>query len=204
MNSVLGKTLMGGAVAAFSIKAAVDPTSSNLPLTGKRKVNLTYEEMATQGFWKKQGNIAGLAIASGDIGGYVGYGFSNLASPLTSGKGPIYGMVAGGAVGAASTLAFRAISKIKGRAIPSYAVATGSGAVLGGIAARKIQLQLSESFNTVRKNMHKKPMFSNKTRTQGPGYRLWAQRTSMGKPGHLGVTGSLPFAMHSARHRSTV
>ena len=48
---------------------------------------------------------------------------------------------------------------------------------------------------------------SNRAHTQGRGYRMWASPRGtrrMGQPGHLGMDGSMAFAMHNARHRSTL
>ncbi len=208
MASLLGKLLVGGAAAGYTINSAISNQTSNLPANPTRRRRLGYEDMASGGFWRKQGTLFGMAAASGDWGGYFGHGLNTAVGTVS---GPVGGSAAiGGAfVGVAGSFAFSKLTKGtvsfgQKSAWAGRAIALTSGAVMGGITARKIQLQLSEQFNTVRKNLYKKPMFSNKARTQGPGYRLWAQRTAMGKPGHLGVTGSLPFAMHSARHRSTV
>ncbi len=207
-STMLGKVAAASALAGVGVGAVVSRGmggSSNLPARTSRHERLTYEDINSRGFWNKQKTLTGMSLMSEQgVRGYLGYAAGEAVATFT---GPYAnkGMLAGGLAGGAASLGALAFIKPSWKKAGGVvAAAVGSGAVLGGITARKVQLAVAESFNTVQKNLYKKPMFSNKARGVGPGYRLWAQRTTMGKPGHLGVTGSLPFAMHSARHKSTV
>jgi len=177
---------------------------SNLSAGTSRHERLTYEDINSRGFWNKQKTLMGMSLMSQQPQAYLKYSAGEVAATFT-GPWAGGGMAAGGVAGLGAAAGINLFFKPGWRrGLGVTAAAVGSGAVMGGITARKVQLAVAESFNTVKKNLYKKPMFSNKARGVGPGYRLWAQRTTMGKPGHLGVTGSLPFAMHSARHKSTV
>ena len=117
--------------------------------------------------------------------------------------GGISGVLLGGLVG----LKFGGLKRATSGAI--------IGGLLGGVAAgtgmAKVDLAVSRTVIQARKNVLSKgraARMSNRVKSGGPGYRLWANRmrgaVPMGKPGHLGMNGALPFAMHKARNRSTV
>ena len=206
-STMLGKLAAASVMTGFgvaSIQGYGGRGGSNLPAKTSRHERLTYEDINTRGFWNKQKSLMGMSLMSQQPTAYLKYSAGEVAATFT-GPWAGGGMAAGGVAGLGAAAGINLFFKPGWRrGLGVTAAAVGSGAVMGGITARKVQLAVAESFNTVKKNLYKKPMFSNKARGVGPGYRLWAQRTTMGKPGHLGVTGSLPFAMHSARHKSTV
>lgn len=119
-----------------------------------------------------------------------------LRKPITAGA------AAGAGLGLVTGMAASIFSKVPvTKTVPWL---TALGALAGGYNARKVGLQISESFNVAKKNSINRRRLSTKARAQGPGYRVWANASRKGRPGHLGADGTLPFAMHKARHRSTV
>jgi hypothetical protein len=79
------------------------------------------------------------------------------------------------------------------------------GAVSGGYGARKVNLDVIRSVNEAKKNALNRRKITNKAKAVGPGFKTWTTGARrMGRPGHLGMDGSVPFSMHKARHRSTV
>jgi len=123
---------------------------------------------------------------------------ASFATPMV-----VTGAVAGAGVGGIIGTTIGAFSKSKGK-LAMGAMGLAVGAVGGAITARKVQLKVVESVNLARKAAYQKPVFGNRARGGGPGYKAWSNRRSMGKPGHLGMDGTMPFAMHKARHRSSV
>jgi len=111
------------------------------------------------------------------------------------------GAAVGGTAGGAAGLLLGVMTKRAGKMALGGAIL---GAVAGGHSARKVQLQVARGVNEARRNAYKKNLYGNPAKGGGPGYRLWANSRTMGKPGHLGMDGTLPFAMHKARHRSTI
>jgi hypothetical protein len=190
-------------IGAATVRGYGGSGGSNLSAGTSRHERITYEDINSRGFWNKQKTLMGISLMSQQPQAYFKYAAGEVAATFT---GPYSrdAMGAGAVIGGVGAGIFTAFSKSAKSRLGAVAAAAGAGAVMGGLTARKVQLAVAESFNTVKKNLYKKPMFSNKARTVGPGYRSWAQRRTMGKPGHLGVTGSLPFAMHQARHKSTV
>ena len=102
-----------------------------------------------------------------------------------------------------------------GGGLAGMAASTVAGGLVGGLAAgtgmAKVDLAIAKTVIQARKNVLSKgraSRLSNRVKSGGPGYRLWANNmrgaTPMGRPGHLGMNGSLPFAMHKAKNRSTV
>lgn len=159
------------------------------------------------GFWRRQATVATLGITGqgvGGIGALTGYWGERLPdiakSTMTKPVG--VGAVTGAGIGLAGSLLIGAFSKtpIGGAAL----AATGIGAVAGAYTARKVQLQVVNAANTARRAAYQKQVPGNRARGGGAGYRMWSNQRTKGKPGHLGMSGSLPFAMHKARHRSTV
>ena len=85
------------------------------------------------------------------------------------------------------------------------AFVTGAGAIAGAYTARKVGLQIQEGVNIAHRNSLNKQRFSNRGRGGGGGFRSWSSNSRrMGRPGHLGMDGSVPFALHKVKGRSTV
>jgi hypothetical protein len=102
-----------------------------------------------------------------------------------------------------------------GGGLGRMAASTVAAGLVGGLAAgtgmAKVDLAIAKTVIQARKNILSKgraTRLSNRVKSGGPGYRLWANSmrgaVPMGRPGHLGMNGSLPFAMHKTRNRSTV
>tara|TARA_B100000131_G_C18052097_1_gene586857 strand:- start:213 stop:953 length:741 start_codon:yes stop_codon:yes gene_type:complete len=116
-------------------------------------------------------------------------------------SGAMYGGAAGAGVGLMSSIASWGRVPLK-KAVPILGLL---GAVAGGYGARKVNLDIVRSVNEAKKNALNKRRMSNRGRTVGPGFKSWTSGSRrIGRPGHLGMDGSTPFAMHKARHRSTV
>tara|TARA_B100001250_G_C19813988_1_gene797262 strand:+ start:3363 stop:4091 length:729 start_codon:yes stop_codon:yes gene_type:complete len=119
-----------------------------------------------------------------------------------AGKASRWGMAAGATMGGVAGLVMGGLTRMPmGRAILGFA---GLGAATGGYNARKVSLQVMESFNQAKKSSLNRNKMANRSRTAGSGFRTWTKGNRMGRPGHLGMDGSVPFSMHKARHRSTI
>ena len=139
-------------------------------------------------------------------------------SPLSDGglsPGMVAGAQVGGGLSVMAAAAIRGFSKggFKGKGgvlggIGTVLAAGAIGAGIGGYQGSKVDIGLSRAIQTARKNvLGQGRRMSNRAHTMGRGYRMWASprgRRRMGQPGHLGMDGSMAFAMHNARNRSTV
>tara|TARA_B100000131_G_C18116427_1_gene611453 strand:- start:1216 stop:1953 length:738 start_codon:yes stop_codon:yes gene_type:complete len=132
------------------------------------------------------------------------YATSGLPGQATTEAGAAarWGMKAGAIAGGIAGLAVGGLTGMGAvRGMLSFA---GLGAVTGGYNARKVSLQVMESFNQAKKSSLNRNRMSNRARTGGTGFRSWTKGSRMGRPGHLGMDGTVPFSMHKARHRSTI
>ena len=119
-----------------------------------------------------------------------------------AGKASRWGMTGGAVAGGLAGLVVGGLTKMPiGRAVLGFA---GLGAATGGYQARKVSLQVMEAFNEAKKSSLDRNRMSNRARTMGSGFRSWTRGNRKGRPGHLGMDGSVPFSMHKARHRSTI
>lgn len=164
-----------------------------------------------------QGVIKGTA-ESGVLGGLAGgvsesfkYAGNRTMDTLKGAQLP--GVATAGAIGTGVGALIGGIlgTKIKGGLGRGAGMGALLGGLSGGIGMAKVDMAVARTVIEARKNVLSKGRagrLSNRVKSGGPGYRLWASRSRgaipMGKPGHLGMDGSLPFSMHKARHRSTV
>ena len=183
------------------------------------------QNFKNQGFWQRQSTVASIGMLGqigqgGGPGNPMG-GFKALWDYNTQRAADVYmtsglpgganepvgrmartGMIAGGALGMATGLAASAFTKLP---MTKTVLGLGAlGAAAGGYNTRKVSLQVMESVNQARKSSMNRNKVQNRVRTQGSGFRSWTRGNRMGRPGHLGMSGSTPFAMHKARRRSTV
>lgn len=230
-----GAIFAGGSLLASSLK---DPTMPAVgggrdPEDFKR----LREAGGISGTWGRlkavtsQGMIRGLAeggVIGGGKGlsnwGAVGGGMSAMSSyGVASFKDfkeaavtlPHIGTGAAVGAGLGSIIGGVVASKGKGMGKGAVGKMMGLSALMGGfggaMAVGKVDMAVARTVTAARRNVLSKGRagrLSNKVKSGGPGYRLWANRTRsavpVGQPGHLGMNGSMPFAMHKARHRSTV
>tara|TARA_B100000131_G_scaffold323098_1_gene379810 strand:- start:1097 stop:1822 length:726 start_codon:yes stop_codon:yes gene_type:complete len=176
------------------------------------------------GYLQRMSRLAALGMATpapGGAGAGVGNAVSNIVNYHTERAKDIFATTVGGETGLSSSfmggakwggIAGAATGMVASIAswgrIPftkSVPVLGVLGAVAGGYGARKVNLDIIRSVNEAKKNSLNKRRMSNRGKMVGPGFRSWSnQGRRIGKPGHLGMDGSVPFSMHKARNRSTV
>ena len=204
-----GQAAALGVIGAFGIAGRWlgDPARSVAKEPGSE--NLTSPSaFRDAGFWRRQATIATLGLSVGGPTGaasamadYWGNRIPDITSSVMT-KPVLGGAVIGGGIGLTAAILANTFSKAPiGRAI---GWATGGGAVAGAYTARKVQMQVIDAANTARRAVYQKQIPGNRARGGGPGYMMWSNQRTKGKPGHLGMTGDLPFSMHKARHRSTI
>jgi len=185
------------------------------------------ESVRQAGFWERQASVAiagrttgrgaGAALIDYNIGRINDMRKFTFDSPLSGGgltPGAAVGATLGGGLsllGASTLTMFAGKGKMKGGRAAGLVMGIGAiGAITGGYQGAKVDLAISRSIQTARKNVlgaGRAGRLSNKARTSGRGYRMWASPRGTprkGQPGHLGMDGSMAFAMHSARRRSTL
>jgi len=167
-----------------------------------------------------QGGVVGMGVPGGGaIGGGIGamasygmYAMKDTYKAATTLPGIGTGAGVGGGIGIAAGLA---AAYATGKGMKGGMKLAGLAGLMGGMggamAVGKVDMAVARTVVNARKNVLSKGRagrMSNRVKSGGPGYKLWANRTRnavpMGQPGHLGMNGSMPFAMHKARHRSTV
>ena len=211
-NAFYGNTrLQAGALGVLgaigvSGRWMTDPASSMARDPGNQNIT-SPKAFREAGFWRRQATVATLGMAmpgttsAGALTDYWGNRITDVASSYAT-KPVGLGMAIGAGIGMTSSILMGAFSKAPiGKAI---GWATAGGAVAGAYTARKVQMQVINAANTARRAVYQKQVPGNRARGGGPGYMMWSNQRTKGKPGHLGMTGDLPFAMHKARHRSTV
>lgn len=169
-----------------------------------------------------QGGVVGYGVPGhGAIGGgmsamgsYAMYSMKDTYKAATTLPGIGTGAIVGGGIGMVAGLAAAFATGGKGGGVRNWKLAglgAAFGALGGAMGVGKVDMAVARTVVNARKNVLSKGRagrMSNRVKSGGPGYRLWANRTRsavpMGQPGHLGMNGSMPFAMHNARHRSTV
>jgi len=216
-TSELAKTVFGATSSAAGLAAGLTGALAlhtigkglqDAPKTVEKNRNaLTKETFRNSGWFGKQSIVytAGLASGNSVFGGFGALSTYNAArvKDTFSGYGKphvLQGAAAGGGLGLLVGSAAAAFTK-SASAIPFFA---GAGVIGGAYTARKVGLQIQEGVNLARRSSLNRERFSNKGRGGGAGYRSWSNSRSMGKPGHLGMDGSVPFALHKIRGKSTV
>ena len=169
------------------------------------------ERLSILGAMGLAGPGGGVTKSLGLVGAYHTERFKDIwGSTVGNEGGPLSsafksGAAIGGSLGAgtglmASLMSWGRVPLLK--AVPILGV---MGAVAGGYGARKVNLDVARAVNQAKKNSLNRRKITNRARGGGQGFRAWASGPrAMGKPGHLGMNGSVPFSMHKARHRSTV
>jgi len=208
-----GVTTIGTGMAAFSLGGWLQSPGRSQNITDSSRNPYNTHNFKESGFFRRQATVAALGLTKPGAGGFSGsldslayYNAGRTKDFLESSmqlRAPIAAGAAGGAgIGAVTGLAASAFSKLPiGKTVPWLAA---MGAVAGGYNARKVSLQVVEGFNVAKKNSINRRRLSARASTRGSGYRLWTNANRMGKPGHLGMDGSVPFSMHAARRRSTL
>tara|TARA_Y100000310_G_C20693015_1_gene823633 strand:+ start:659 stop:1759 length:1101 start_codon:yes stop_codon:yes gene_type:complete len=221
------------ALAGSGALVAASPVATRL-LAGPRNRLMTpgggamdEESVRQAGFWERQASVAiagrttgrgaGAALIDYNIGRINDIRKFTFDSPLSGGgltPGAAVGATLGGGLsllGASTLTMFAGKGKMKGGKAAGLSLGIGAiGALTGGYQGAKVDLAISRSIQTARKNIlgaGRAGRLSNKTRISGRGYRMWASPRGTprkGQPGHLGMDGSMPFAMHNARRRSTL
>ena len=191
------------------------PIAPGIPMSAKNAQNASGFQRATA--VGTAGYLGGKSI----FGTMMEYGWERnkdytntvFNSPLSKGglaPATKVGAMVGGGLSLAAGTAISAFSK-GGRMGVSGTLALGVfGSIMGGYQGSKVDMAFSRSIKVARKNIlnaKRGGRKSNRASTSGKGYRMWAQpkgKRKMGQPGHLGMDGSMAFAMHHARGKTTL
>ena len=218
----------GGIMAAYgTTKWLANPGANVNAPDGENPFNA--QAFKNAGYWERMNRLGALGMATPTMsgGGFsgamsgVGNAIENVAAyniqkvkdifATTVGgdtaisqsfiAGAGYGGATGAGVGLMASIASWGRVPVK-KAVPILGLL---GAVTGGFTARKVNIDVIRSVNEAKKNALNRRKLTNRAKAVGPGFKTWTTGARrMGRPGHLGMDGSVPFSMHKARHRSTV
>ena len=225
-NKKLG--IFAGVVGAVGLGAGVMSAqrSGIVDQGGLFSPGTTRDDVRNASWWDRQksimaaGHLDPNTTALGAMGSYglgrlqdrMGVIFNSPLSQSGISPGAAAGATIGGTLSLTAATALGGYRKFKGKGKFGMIGALGaglSGALFGGYQGSKVDIGFSRALQTARKNVLSSGSrrLSNRTHTMGRGFRSWASPRGvrrMGQGGHLGMDGSMAFAMHNARHRSTL
>ncbi|MBC8436834.1 hypothetical protein H8D85_00765 [bacterium] len=194
---------IAGALTLHSVGHSLDNSAAR----AQRQQNaFTKETFRESGWMRRQSMLFTTGLTnnglSGGFGAMGSYAVGRTKDTIKSFAQPHIGVGAGvgAGIGLLTGVAAASFTKQPG----AVAFMAGAGALAGAYTARKVGLQIQEGVNLAKRNTLNRPRFSNRSRGGGAGFNSWTNAKRMGRPGHLGMDGSVPLALHKTRRRSTV
>jgi hypothetical protein len=198
---------LAGAGVAYRVGSQMSSADQNV---SRHKNTFSTNRFRDAGWGQRLSTIRSAGLAEGThafsgLGAMGSYGKARVGDTLASfnkahvATGAAVGATLGGLAGMAGSIFSK--NPVASKLILPL---LGAGTVAGAYTARKVGLQIQSGVNTAKRNSLNRQKFTNRTRTFGSGFRTWANSGRMGKPGHLGMTGSMAFDLHKVRKRSTV